>query len=161
MNDLTQEYLKQIIKYDPDTGLIYWARYRNWRTPLGKAAGSPDKDGYTKLRINHKAYLAHRLAFLYMTGAWPKNQVDHINLDKGDNRWANLREATAAQNAANRRVRSTKKEPKGVYPDGCGWRAITGIGGKTRHIGYFKTQEEANAAYLADARKTHGEFARS
>lgn len=161
MTDLTQERLKAAITYEPETGLFRWNETRGGRSVVGTVAGCPDKDGYIRIRVDYKRYPAHRLAFFYMTGDWPREQVDHINLVKSDNRWDNLREATAGQNAANRSVRPAKKELKGAYRDGRAWKAVTGIGGKTRYLGYFETQEEANSAYLEDARKFYGEFARS
>jgi len=98
-----------------------------------------------------------------MTGAWPKHQIDHHNLDKADNRWRNLREATRSQNQANRRAHSNSRSGiKGVYLEGRSgrWRAQVQHKGRTHNLGRFDTAEEARAAYATAAAATFGEYAR-
>jgi hypothetical protein len=160
MIDITQETLKSLIVYEPETGLFRWRHGRNGAA-AGKIAGSPDKDGYVRIRVNYKRYPAHRLAFLYMTGEWPREQVDHANLNKNDNRWENLRDATASQNAANRCVRGGKSILKGVYADGRKWKATIRKDGQLHYLGLYDSQEEANQAYALAASVLHGEFARA
>lgn len=155
---LTKERLQSLLSYDEETGLFTWKVGRRGAN-AGDIAGSPDKDGYVGIRVDYKRYKAHRLAFLYMTGSWPKDQVDHVNLVKSDNRWSNLREASVSQNAANRRVRSGKQYLKGAYPQANRWYSHIRKNGKAYYLGSFLTEEEANAAYESAARLLHGEFA--
>lgn len=95
---ITQELLKSRLDYNPMTGNFVWLTARG----KGKIAGRIcKKDGYVIIRCNNKQYYAHRLAFLYMTGAFPTNQVDHINRIRTDNRWDNLRDVDNRTNSAN------------------------------------------------------------
>src|SRR6266446_8705973 len=104
------EFLKKNIKYDPVTGHFTWIKKRKGRNhAIGSKAGYTDAYGYLTIGINYKIYKAHRLAWLYMTGKWPKNFIDHINRDPSDNRWENLREATRSQNQINSKVPSSSK----------------------------------------------------
>lgn len=114
--------------------------------------------------IDGTRYLAHRLAFLYMTGAWPDCDVDHINLDRADNRWGNLRQATRSQNMANGKLRSSNTSGfKGVtwVSRLSKWRAEIVKDGRKKAIGHFATPECAHAAYMAEAGRVFGEYARS
>ena len=98
-----------------------------------------------------------------MTGAWPKDQIDHVNGDRSDNRFCNLREATNSQNQANRRCEATSTSGvKGVSWDRrCRrWQAQISINGKPKHLGGFTSKEEAARAYAAAAIALRGEFAR-
>lgn len=99
---ITQQELKDILHYDPDTGLFTRIKRTANCVKIGDKAGTIDSKGYVQLRVNGKLVLAHRLAFFYMTGEWPKDQIDHINGVRDDNKWANLREATRSQNGMNR-----------------------------------------------------------
>lgn len=99
---LTQEELKQKLIYDPETGIFTWIpRPRSFRRNY--VAGGQMLNGYITIGVG-KPYLAHRLAFLYMTGQFPTNQVDHINRIRNDNRWCNLRDATSSENSFNKSV---------------------------------------------------------
>ena len=116
--ELTQDYLKSILHYDPDTGIFRWAKRRATWIPAGTIAGSTCEKGYAIIVINYKIYRAHRLAWLYMTGSHPPEFIDHINLDRKDNRFCNLRLSTRAQNMQNFRIRPDNKSGvKGVYWD--------------------------------------------
>jgi hypothetical protein len=121
--------------------------------------------GYCTLRVAGTIYSAHRLAWFYVHGEWPPKgiQVDHINRDPSDNRLANLRLATQAQNNANSAMRHRNKAGlKGVvfYPMTSRWKASITIKGRGKHLGYFATKEEAHEAYKKAAQHAHGEFAR-
>ena len=104
---VTQERLKAVVKYDYKTGIFTWKTHK-YSHRVGCVAGCVNGEGYVVLRVGDKLYLAHRLAFLYMTGEWPKKFIDHINADnvpeaenRVDNRWCNLREATNRTNLSN------------------------------------------------------------
>lgn len=149
---LTQERLKQVLIYDPDTGIFI----RN-----GKIAGSRDRRGYTRITIDGVKHWAHRLAFLYMTGDWPVGFCDHINQKKNDDRWGNLRDASRAQNSMNRpacKLNSTGFKGVSVWPRG-GYQAGIKVNGKRRYLGIFSDPIEAAKAYDAEATKEFGEFA--
>jgi len=119
--------------------------------------------GYLEIRIGGRNYKVHRLAFLYMTGIWPPHEIDHINNDRADNRWANLGMATHAKNICNVPVRKhSASGVKGVswHSRLSKWKAQISLNGKTRYLGIRDTCEEAAALYADAAVKYHGEFAR-
>src|SRR5436190_23425691 len=105
---LTQEKLKEVLDYDPETGL-FTSRVSRGGRPASARAGCVTTKGYIKLSLCQKRYYAHRLAWLYVYGEWPSKQIDHINCVTDDNRIANLREATSAQNITNSRARRDNK----------------------------------------------------
>lgn len=175
MTDLTQERLRKSLTYDPKTGIFIWRRrngsspnVRAWNTKFAnKSAGTmtkPRGDGlrYLQIHIKGKCHLAHRLAWLYMTGEWPRNQTDHEDGDGLNNRWKNLRDATGMQNQANRGVQPNNISGyKGVsFRKSSGrYLARIGVRKKIMHLGSFDTPHDAHAAYMAAARKYFGEFA--
>lgn len=156
--DLTQERLKELLSYDPLTGVFLWKVSRRGRfAKVGAVAGGPDqRDGYIIICVDQKLYRAHRLAWFYMTGEWPADEIDHIDLDKVNNRFENLREATHKQNSHNRPKRGyTFDKRRGVFV------AQIRIDGKHKHLGQFKTTSEAIAAYNKAALIYHGQFVRA
>jgi hypothetical protein len=169
---LDQDCLKSIIDYDPATGVFLWkdrsenfSYARKWNPVFsGKEAGRimKRKIPYRQIKIHNVLYYAHRLAWLYMTGNWPDDYVDHINGDGLDNRWSNLRKATNTQNQQNagRNLANTVGY-KGVCFAKCTkkYQASIRLNGKLIYLGQFMTPEEAYAAYCDAARKFHGEFA--
>ena len=159
---LTQERLKEVLAYDPETGVATW-RVKRGRSHGRARAGYIGPDGYWLIMVDGKSYLLHRLARFYMTGEWPKADSDHINLDRADNRWANLREADRSHNNANSHVRSRSQTGfKGVRPHRNRFVAqiTTGKGG-VRYLGIRDTPEEAHALYVKAAQERFGEFARA
>ncbi|MDN7411671.1 HNH endonuclease [Burkholderia vietnamiensis] len=158
---LTQERLKKILSYDPRTGVFNYRIARS-NVKAGDVAGSPNEDGYILISIDEKKYRAHRLAWLYMTGAWPERDIDHRNLIPGDNHWENLREATDQQNLQNQSIpRHNTSGLKGASwrADKQKWRSCICSNGQWQHLGYFDTKEEAHIAYCAAALELNGEFA--
>ena len=160
---ITQLELIRLLNYNPNTGLFIWLISTARRIKVGDIAGSLNNRGYITIIINGKSYKAHRLAFLYMTGNWPKDQVDHINMIKSDNRWNNLREANTSQNKGNSlKHNDNKSGVKGVYWNKTinKWCAQIGVNSKTIHLGYFDNIEDAKIAYETAAIKHFGEYAR-
>ena len=168
--NLTHDELLEKLIYNPLTGEFRWlvASGRGGRYPAGKIAGSISKiSGYRHIGLggSGKNVLASRLAWFWMTGAWPVHSIDHINHDKADDRWANLREATATQNKANSPLyKNNTSGIKGVSYDASArgskkWRARISVNGKVTSAGRYATQEEAAQAYWVAAQKQYGEFA--
>jgi hypothetical protein len=161
--DLTHEELIRQLRYDPETGLFWWIQKRVG-VSRDRPAGCKDKThGYIKIMINRKQYLGHRLAWFYMTGSWPEDEIDHEDLDGMNNKWGNLRPATGRQNQGNRPLsKNNTSGYKGVcyHKNNGKYMASIGINGKSNFIGYFATKEEAAKAYNTAAAKYFGEFAR-
>ena len=136
---LTQARLKELLHYNPDTGVFTWIKRPSRNVLAGDIAGTTDSHGYVIITIDKIRYGAHRLVFLYIEGLFPPIQVDHINRIKTDNRRKNLRHATRRMNHENR---SDNNVYIGVHWN-CGhdkWHARTPMDGRERkHIGYFKT----------------------
>lgn len=162
MGDISAARLKDLFEYNPKTGKFSRIKFVKG-TVVGTIAGVVNGCGYVQIGIDYKVYLAHRLAWLWMTGEWPEDTVDHINNIRTDNRWKNLRRATVAQNVSNSRTpKDSFSGKKGAYlqPNGR-WRAGITHNKKYISLGMFDTKEEANAAYYAAAIKFKGEFARA
>lgn len=154
--------LRALLKYDPQSGVFTWIKPPTFRRRSGNGAGSINQKGYRRIGIRRRYYAAHRLAWLYMTGEWPSLQVDHINNDRADNRWANLRLATNSQNKANSPKRANTSSPlKGAFPRGGRWEAAITFNNKRRYLGLYATPEEAHAVYCAEAIRLFGQFARA
>jgi hypothetical protein len=160
---LTQERLKELLHYDPETG-HFTARVTRGRRIAGVRTSCVTTGGYIKLSVDYKRYYGHRLAWLYVHGRWPSEQIDHINHITSDNRIANLREATRSQNSANCGPRRNNKSGKRgvIFLRQTGkWRASIRKDKRRIYLGCFDTVEEAHASYAAAAREIHGEFARA
>jgi hypothetical protein len=161
---LTLERLREALDYDPGTGAFAW---RIAKRGINKCdpAGTVIK-GYVQIGLDQVFYRAHRLAWLYVYGRWPQGDIDHINGVRGDNRIANLREATHSQNMANRGPQKNNKSGfKGVsqHTQTGKWIAFIKAksgNSKVRNLGSFDTPEEAHRAYRAAASELFGEFAR-
>lgn len=159
---LTQETLRAIIHYDPIDGIFRWI-VAPQRSKIGDVAGFFGGPGYWQIRIKGKLFYAHRLAFLYMIGSLPSAAVDHIDGNKTNNRWRNLRAATIRQNAANSRKRLGKTSAlKGAIWDArrSTWVSFIRINGRSTYLGTFDTELAAHEAYCVAATSTFGQFAR-
>lgn len=157
---ITQERLKELLHYDPNTGVFTWATKASRNVVVGRVAGSSSEGSYHVVRLDKQRFQAHRLAFLYMTGEWPEHDVDHINGVRTDNRWANLRDITRATNIQNQRAAHSDSavEFLGVYYNKARRKFVAQIkpqGQANKYIGGFDTAEEAHAAYLNAKRELH------
>jgi len=161
---LTRERLFEVMSYDPSTGEFRWLSLpKHMHRKLGCIPGKINHRGYWKMYVDGKTYQGHRLAWLYMTGDWPSLLIDHIDGDPSNNKWANLRLATPAQNCQNRRasVRNTSGYKGVTWHRKCQkWQASIKVNGKNIHLGLHSTPEAAKAAHDAKALEVFGEFAR-
>ena len=161
---LTQERLRQLFYYDPDTGVFTrLVTVNSNKAKAGDIAGCRSGDGrYLEIKVDGVPYGAHRLAWLYATGAWPTGDVDHRNNIGTDNRWSNLREATRCRNMYNARKHIDNRTGfKGVTFNKRARKWIAQISANNRRIylGRFNDPVSAARAYDAAAIKHHGEFA--
>lgn len=150
MKTLTQQDLHTALAYDSDTGVFTWKKPTSNRVRVGDIATCLNNHGYLRIGLFGKRYQAHRLAWFYVHGVWPTNEIDHINRDRTDNRIANLREATRTENALNVGAHQLNSSGiKGVSWDKLckRWRVQIRTGGKTKYVGVYKTKEEAAIAY--------------
>lgn len=159
---LTVERLRSVLDYDPATGLFRWKIRTALRTKVGDVAGTPIKGGYIRIRVDGEKILAHRLAWFYVTGKWPKRLVDHINGETSDNRFVNLREATPVQSNFNRKSWGASRH-KGVswVADHGKWCAAIYYDKRRHHLGFFDSEDEAAKAYQVAAKEHQGEYARA
>lgn len=161
--ELSHEYLRSILSYDPVTGAWTWIVRKNYRVPAGSRAGSIS-GRYWMIKIDGRSYASHILAFFYMTGAWPNDEIDHEDTDSLNNVWENIREATRSQNCANRKIhKNNTSGHKGVtwHKQHQKWAAQIKIDGKHKHIGLFASASLAADAYAQAAHKFFGNFART
>jgi hypothetical protein len=163
---LTQDFVHSVLAYDPETGVLTWKTTRHNRVKAGAVAGRVHKaHGHICIDLNGHEYQAHRVIWFMVTGEWPKGQVDHRDEVKTNNRWANLRDATNAQNQRNISClqRNNKSGVRGVcWSNRVGkWWVQIGYGGRGYTVGYYNTIEEAAAARRAAEIKHFGEFAPS
>ena len=154
---LSANRLRKLLNYAPATGIFRWRGGRG--VVKGKVAGSVRSRGPIIIRIDRKLYRANRLAWLYITGKWPKQEIGYINRNTSDTRWANLREMTPSQRRAT--VRTTNKfGAKGIWVTRSGkYVATIKVADKKRYLGSFETIEKASAAYVEAAKHIFGEFA--
>lgn len=164
---MNQKSIKKIINYDPETGVFTWKpREGNKRfntRHAGKDVGCKTKQGYLITHISGKSIRLHVLAWIYMTGIKPK-YIDHVNGNKSDNRFSNLRECTASQNMHNSGIKPDNKSGyKGVrWNKQVGkWQAVVKKDYKSHHAGLFNDAKEAAKAYDKKAIELHGEFAKT
>jgi hypothetical protein len=160
MENITQERLKSLLHYEPETG-VFTHLTKTKNKQIGDEAGSIPKHGYRQICVDGKLYYAHRLAFLYMTGAFPTQFVDHINHKPADNRWCNLRPASQVENHYNRSLSSNNKSGiKGVIWNvhQQKWLAYITANYVRYHLGSFSTKEEAAEAVAAKRIELHGAF---
>lgn len=157
---LTRDQLRAMLHYDPATGVFTWQVKASRNTVIGSVAGcSTNTAGYVMIRVDKVLYGAHRLAWFYMTGEWPDQQIDHKDTNRANNRWSNLRLATSGQNRQNQRGpgRRNTSGYLGVHYDRskCKWTAQIVVDRRHHFLGRFATPEEAHAAYVNAKRRLH------
>lgn len=156
VQELTHDVLLRDIRYVPETG-EFFRRNSIYSTRVGEKAGCLDKSsGYVRIGVLGKSRLAHRIAWFYMTGAWPKQQIDHINQVRSDNRWFNLRDVSVSVNLHNTKLRSTNTSGvTGVswYAREKRWYAEMNVRGKKTVLGTFKEKSDAVKARAAAERR--------
>lgn len=168
------ELLRQLLVYEPETGKLYWKERprdmftsdhacKSWNAKLaGKEAFTTYMEGYRKGKIFGIDHLAHRVAWAIHCGKWPKDQVDHVNLTRDDNRASNLREAGVAQNMMNTaKLSKNTSGHKGVswHSRANKWVAMIGLNGRSVYLGVYSDIKDARDAYRRAADKHFGEFA--
>jgi hypothetical protein len=158
---LTQARLKELFAYDPLIGKFV-RRERRGSARAGEIAGTDNGCGYLQIAVDRRVYVAHRMAWLYVNGTWPANQIDHVNGKRADNRISNLRLATSSENQCNTpRYKNTSTGVKGVcyHKRWKKFQAHIQINKKKAFLGYFHDLASAAAAYADAAAKLHGDFA--
>jgi hypothetical protein len=159
---VTADSVRKLLYYSVVTGRFY-SLVDRYSVKAGDRLGSIDKsDGYGVISLNGRVYQAHRLAWLYVTGEWPEELIDHANRDRSNNAWHNIRSADMSQNNSNvQRRRDNTSGYKGVTwrPDKGKWQARVWANGKAYSGGHFADKEQANLAAIALRNKLHGEFA--
>ncbi|WP_394475034.1 HNH endonuclease signature motif containing protein [Ralstonia mannitolilytica] len=156
---ITAKELREFLHYDPETGLFTRLKTTSYHAKKGAIVGSSDLYGYKTVRIANASYKLHRLAWLYMHGEWPNGDVDHINGNRSDNRFCNLRAVSRQVNLQNCRKAASHNRSTGVlgvYPASRGkYSAALSINNKKKHLGTFNSIEEAHQAYLKAKRQLH------
>lgn len=155
---LTIERLREVLEYNPETGIFKWLLNRRGHVKAGDIAKSKFSNGYMYVVVDQEKHLLHRLAWFYIYGRWPVNQIDHKNRIRTDNRIDNLREADQSENNQNMLIGARNKSGfKGV--SWCNrdmkWSAYIRVNGRTKNLGRHDTKEAAYAAYLAAASAIH------
>lgn len=162
---LTQVRLQSLLHYAPETGVFTWlpGKGGKGRPFKSRTAGGVGNEGYWRIWIDGQFYPASHIAWLYMTGAMPAGQIDHINRRPDDDRWANLRTATQTQNKANSAAyKNNKLGIKGVRLHRNGtFEARIRVNRELKYLGCYRTADEAKRVYDAAAISYFGEYARS
>lgn len=157
--ELTAARLRELLHYEPESGIFTYARNRQG-VFAGDVAGGPNDKGYRKHKIDGRYYLGHRLAWLYVNGVWPEGEVDHINGLRSDNRIDNLRDVPRKTNSENqRKARSANRSGLLGVCSPCGqdkkYKAMIMVAGKAKTLGRFDNAEDAHACYLKSKRALH------
>ena len=147
---LTYERLRELLDYNPETGVFTRRVQLSPRYPIGSVVGSDDGSGYLQTTVASKKYRLHRLAYFYMLGVWPPHDVDHKNRKRANNKWSNLRPATRTENCHNISLGAHNTSgyigvswAANVFK----WEARITVANKGKVLGYFPTPELASAAY--------------
>ncbi|AJY13486.1 HNH endonuclease [Burkholderia dolosa] len=154
---LAAQRLRELLNYDPETGVLTWRVGRQGNAGAGSVAGDVNARGYRRVSVDRRRVMAHVLIWVIVTGEWPDRDIDHVNGVRSDNRWSNLRLATRSENNQNQRNarRDNVAGLLGVSPNRDRWAASITVDGQKQHIGTYDTPELAHAAYLDAKRRVH------
>lgn len=161
--EITHAAVCAALRYDPETGHLFWIISPNGKVPAGSRAGKLRSDGYIVVGLFGRRFYGHRLVFFIAHGRWPDGETDHESGVRNINKIENLRDATKSQNGGNHKIRSDNRSGfKGVTFQKSHrlWRARITVSCKRRWLGYFKTPEEAHAAYAIAAKEAFSDFHR-
>ena len=154
---------KDVLDYNPETGVLTWSKVSNRTDRFGMEAGWLDgTKGYRKIEIKGFSFRAHRICWLLAYGEYPKDEIDHINGIKNDNRLINLRQATHSQNCMNQKIKVNNKTGfKGVHLRKGTKKYVSIIwkNGKCHYLGQYDAPKQAHDAYVKASVVIHGEFA--
>jgi hypothetical protein len=155
---LTSQSLRAVLAYDPETGVFTWL-VRAGNAKVGDTAGHVNTEGYRMIKVGNASRRAHRLAWLYVHGEWPANQIDHRDGDRSNNKFDNLRDVNNSVNQQNQRGPRSNNTSGflGVswHKKDRNWCAQITIEGRRNNIGAYPTPELASAAYLSEKRRLH------
>lgn len=158
---ITAERLRELLHYNPDTGIFTWRVGRRGKARKGSVAGCPTGYGYLTIRVDWVMYQAHRLAWIYMTGSMPQWTIDHKDGDRVNNRFANLRDVPSRVNNENVRApyktKSERQHMLGVQPVALSgkWVSRIRVNGREHYLGAFRYEWAAHLAYLFAKRRLH------
>lgn len=159
IQNINAEKVRDIFSYDEDIGILSWKKCKAKRVKFGDRAGSINHDGYLRISVGRRHYMAHRLAWLYVYGEWPNGEIDHINGVPSDNRISNLREVNHKENSLNTKLfKSSTSGVSGVIWNkiNSNWRArISTDQGNRQELGSYKDFFEACCVRKSAERK-HG-----
>ena len=158
MSKIDSTRLKDFLTYDLQSGKFYWKTNRGYHIKVGDVAGCLHHSGYIVIAIEKQQYQAHRLAWLYVHGEYPKNHIDHINGIRSDNRIENLRDAIQSENCQNLKKSRGLSGLLGASIDPVRknrWKSSIKLNGKNIYLGWFKTPKEAHQAYIQAKRQLH------
>jgi hypothetical protein len=162
----SQERLQELFDYSVVTGELRWrtkSHPKANRCIVGNIAGNKNGDGYLQISVDNSWYAVHRTIWKLVTGVDPGSVfIDHVDRDRLNNAWHNLRLSTNSQNGCNRsKTPHNTTGYKGVFRNGSGFIARIKVHQRTLNLGTFPTPEEAHAAYCKAAAELHGDFART
>lgn len=160
--NLSHKHVKECFHYEPSSGKLTWKISKARCVKIGQEAGWMRSDGYRQVEVDGTKFLVHRLIYFFIEGKFPPKEIDHIDGNKSNNRWNNIRACSRSENMSNAGPRRNNKLGiRGVYYDPKRRRYITRIrkGCTKKYIGSFKTKEEAARAYQEEQSKIFGEYA--
>lgn len=156
---MNEDDLMKVLRYDSETGLIYWT-IRSGKAKAGSVAGTVKCGGYVQISVRGKLHYAHRIAWLLTHGEWPSGHIDHIDGNPSNNRIENLRDVSVQTNMENQTRAHASNKSSGLlgvsFDKQTGrWHAKISVGNKTKNIGRYADPQTAHAAYVSAKRTCH------